>query len=66
MFKSLGLVEVAVIAGVLIALFGGKRVNKLARGLGKSSKEIKKVKKEYEKLASDEEEEPTPEEEKSP
>ena len=34
---------------VLLVLFGSKKLNELARGLGESSKEFKKVKKEYDK-----------------
>ena len=44
--KNLGTVELLIIAGILILLFGGKKIRELARGLGESKKEIKKVKEE--------------------
>ncbi len=44
--KNLGTVELLIIAGILILLFGGKKIKELARGLGESKKEIKKVKEE--------------------
>jgi sec-independent protein translocase protein TatA len=47
MFGGIGTTELLVIALVLLILFGGKKLNELARGLGKSAREIKKLKKEY-------------------
>ena len=49
MFKNLGTIEVIIVSFVLLVLFGSKKLNELARGLGESSKEFKKVKKEYDK-----------------
>lgn len=42
--KNLGTVELLIIAGILILLFGGKKIRELARGLGETKKEIKNVK----------------------
>jgi len=53
-FSNIGTVEVIVIAVVLILLFGGKKLLELARGLGESSKELKKAKKEFNQALSDE------------
>jgi len=54
MFSNIGTVEIIVIAVVLILLFGGKKLPELARGLGESSKELKKAKKEFSEALSDE------------
>ena len=53
--KNIGLTELIIIAVVLILLFGGKKVRELSRGLGESSKELKKVKKEFESATPPEE-----------
>jgi len=52
--KNIGLPEIILIAIVLILLFGGKKIKELSRGLGESSKELKKVKKEYKETVSGE------------
>ena len=52
MFKNLGTIEVIIVSFVLLVLFGSKKLNEVARGLGESSKEFKKVKKEYNKTFS--------------
>ena len=44
----MGTAEIIVVAGVLLLLFGGSKMKDLARGLGESSKELKKVKREIE------------------
>jgi len=41
-----------IIGFVLVALFGKKRLNEVAKGLGKSTKELQKVKNEYDKTTS--------------
>jgi len=46
--KNIGLTEIIVIAVILILLFGSKKIKELSRGLGESSKELKRVKKEFE------------------
>ena len=48
MLKNLGPIEIIVIGFVLLLLFGSKKLNELARGLGESSKEFKKIKKDLE------------------
>ncbi len=53
MFSNIGSGEVIVVVIVLIFLFGGKKLPELARGLGESSKEIRKIKKEVEGTLSD-------------
>lgn len=46
MFRNIGATEIIIIAAVILLLFGGKKLKELARGLGESTKELKKVKKE--------------------
>jgi len=48
MFSNLGSGEIVVAAIIVLVLFGGKKLNELARGLGKSVKEIKKITKDIE------------------
>ncbi len=48
MFPNIGTTELIIIGIVLVIFFGSKKLNELARGLGESSKEIKKIKKEVE------------------
>jgi len=55
MLRNVGPAEVIVIGFVILMLFGSKKLNEIARGLGRSSKEIKKLKKEYQELDLDEE-----------
>ncbi len=52
MFKSIGLPEIIIVGLILVVAFGSKKINKLARRLGESSKELAKVKKEYEKTVA--------------
>jgi sec-independent protein translocase protein TatA len=47
MFAGIGTTEIIIIGVVLVLLFGSKKIVELARGLGESSKELKKVKKEF-------------------
>ncbi len=49
----IGATELIVIAFVLLLLFGSKKVNELAKGLGESTKEFKKVKNELQKVKSE-------------
>jgi len=44
-----GGIELAVIVGVIILLFGGKKIPELAKGLGKGIKDFKSAVKEDEK-----------------
>ena len=41
---SLGVTEIILILGVVLVLFGGKKIPELARGLGKAQAEYKKAK----------------------
>lgn len=53
MFSNIGTGEIIVVLLVLLFLFGGKKLPELAKGLGESSKELKKAKKEIEHALSD-------------
>ncbi len=53
MFGNIGSGEVVIVIIVLLLLFGGKKLPELARGLGESSKELKKVKAEINHALSD-------------
>lgn len=44
---DIGTGEWVIIGIVIILLFGGKKLNELARGLGESGKELKRVKHEF-------------------
>lgn len=48
MFSNVGSGEIVVIAIIVLVLFGSKKLNELARGLGESVKEIKKIAKDIE------------------
>jgi len=43
MLSGIGTTEIVVIAGVLLVLFGGKKLPELARGMGDSIKEFRKA-----------------------
>lgn len=43
MFPAMGMPEMLVILVVVLLLFGSKRLPELARGIGKSMREIKKA-----------------------
>lgn len=43
MFQSIGGTEWLIIAGIVVLLFGGKKIPELFRGLGEASKEFKKA-----------------------
>lgn len=43
MFRNIGTTEILIIIGVLILLFGGKKLPELGRGLGDTIKEFKKA-----------------------
>lgn len=45
MFANIGWVEILIIGGVILVLFGGSQLPKIARNLGESGKELKKAKK---------------------
>lgn len=46
MFGRFGTAELLIILALVILFFGGKKFKELARGLGESTKEVKKMKKE--------------------
>lgn len=46
MFANIGWVEILIIAVVVLVLFGGSRLPKMAKSLGESGKELNKAKKE--------------------
>lgn len=47
MFNNIGTTEVLIIAVVLMILFGAKKLPEFARGLGESTRELKKAGKEF-------------------
>ena len=47
MFGNIGSTEFLIIAIVVLLFFGSKKLNELARGLGESTKEVKKIKRDY-------------------
>jgi sec-independent protein translocase protein TatA len=54
--RNIGTAELIIIALIILLLFGGKKINELARGLGESKREVKKIKNEIKgKKGSDEE-----------
>lgn len=46
MFANIGWTEVLIIVALLVVLFGGSQLPKIARNMGQSGKELKKAKKE--------------------
>jgi sec-independent protein translocase protein TatA len=59
---NLGVGEIALIAGVVVILFGAKKIPEAARGLGRSLREFKRglsEPEEKEKKEEEEKEEPT-------
>lgn len=46
--QSIGTTEIVIIAIILLLLFGGKKINEWARGIGEAGKELKKAKREFE------------------
>ena len=59
MLRNVSSTELIVLVVVLLVLFGGKKLNDIARGLGQSQKEFEKVKKEYEGVLTQEQPEET-------
>lgn len=54
MLNNLGTVEVVVVSFVLLMLFGTKKLNEIAHGLGKTKKEFDKTKAELENTVAEE------------
>ena len=51
--NNIGTVEWIIIGIALLFLFGNKKMNEMAKGLGESTKELKKAKQELEKAIGD-------------
>lgn len=62
MFSNFGVKEILVIAIILFLFLSGKKLIELARGLGESTKEVKKIRKEFQSASDNE---PTETEEKT-
>lgn len=45
MFRSIGTTELLIVAGIILLLFGGKKIPEFFRGLGDAVKEFKKASK---------------------
>jgi len=54
MFSNIGTTEIIIIGIVLLVLFGGKKMIEFSRGLGESTKELKKVGRELRGTGKDE------------
>lgn len=53
MFASIGWTEIFIIGVVLLVLFGGSQLPKIAKGLGESGKELKKANRELTSVIKD-------------
>lgn len=53
-FRNMGTTELLIVLGIIVLLFGGKKIKELARGLGESKAEVKKVKEEVTKAVKGE------------
>ena len=51
--ENIGGGELLIIGIVLVFLFGNKKMNEMAKGLGEGTKELKKAKKEWETTIND-------------
>ncbi len=58
MMPNLGFGEIAIIAGVIVILFGAKKIPEAARGLGRSLREFKRGLDEPDEKEKKEEKEP--------
>ena len=56
MLGNLGSIEVFIVFVVLLGLFGSKKMKDLAKGLGDSTKQVKKIQKGFEQAAGLEDE----------
>lgn len=56
MFKNLGWTEIAIVAVVVLILFGANFLPRAGKNLGESEKEIKKASKEFKKVVTKKEE----------
>lgn len=57
MLGNIGSTELIIIAVIIFLFFGSSKLKELARGLGESTKEVKKMQKELMKDESDEKKE---------
>ena len=48
MFGNIGTSEILIVGVVLLLFFGSKKLKELAKGLGESSKEVKKIQRQME------------------
>jgi len=55
MFANIGWTEILIIGVVLMVLFGGSQLPKIAKGLGESGKELKKANRELRGVLSEKE-----------
>ena len=53
MFDNIGTTEMIIIGVVIIIFFGGAKLKEVARGLGESSREVKKAKNEFDNAVSE-------------
>ncbi|OGM11341.1 hypothetical protein A2V80_01420 [Candidatus Woesebacteria bacterium RBG_16_39_8b] len=52
--RGLGTTEILIILGIVVLLFGGGLVRKVARRAGETTKEIKKAKKDFQEAVKEE------------
>ena len=57
MFANIGWTEILIIGAVILILFGGSKLPKIARGLGQSGKELKKANRDLGRALSDDQDE---------
>lgn len=50
---NIGTTELIIIALVLLFLFGGKKLTEIARGAGKTGRELKEVKREFQETLNE-------------
>jgi len=49
MLANIGTTELIIVAVIILLFFGSRKLRELARGLGESTKEVKKIKREFTK-----------------
>jgi len=47
MLANIGTTELIIVAVIILLFFGSRKLRELARGLGESTKEVKKIKREF-------------------
>ncbi len=63
--SNIGTTELIIIALVLLFLFGGKKLTEMARGAGKTGRELKEVKREFQETLNETSDEKAPESKRS-